>query len=131
MVPCTVWRRRTLDYQVRQYQPYLVAETSMAGGSVSSESSFLNPASGLGGRSFGTLARYIFGGNVAQEKMEMTTPVLSDTTGAMQFVISPSAHKVRQALMSSWPLSRTPPSRTGACIQARPHCCCCAPRNRT
>mmetsp|Transcript_12003 Transcript_12003/g.21284 ORF Transcript_12003/g.21284 Transcript_12003/m.21284 type:complete len:379 (+) Transcript_12003:30-1166(+) len=68
--------RRAAEYQVRQYQPYLVAETA-----------------GKGFQTFGTLAKYIFGGNERNEQMSMTTPVFSDATGRMGFVIDPTAHK--------------------------------------
>lgn len=46
-----------------------------------------NPASIAGGSAFNQLAGYIFGNNTQKEKMEMTTPVFTDTTGNMQFVL--------------------------------------------
>jgi hypothetical protein len=54
----------------------------------------VNPA-GPGNKAFNTLARYIFGDNRAAARMAMTTPVYSDTTGTMRFVIGPTAVKVR------------------------------------
>ena len=56
---------------------------------------------GQGFQAFNALARYIFGGNQEQQKMEMTTPVFTDTRGSMQFVIGPKAHKVRPSLPAS------------------------------
>jgi len=44
--------KKTKEYEVRQYSPYLVAETSMPSGT--------RPA---GGDGFNNLAGYIFGGN--------------------------------------------------------------------
>eukprot|EP00208_Stichococcus_sp_RCC1054_P001927 CAMPEP_0206139532 /NCGR_PEP_ID=MMETSP1473-20131121/6270_1 /ASSEMBLY_ACC=CAM_ASM_001109 /TAXON_ID=1461547 /ORGANISM="Stichococcus sp, Strain RCC1054" /LENGTH=478 /DNA_ID=CAMNT_0053533357 /DNA_START=149 /DNA_END=1585 /DNA_ORIENTATION=+ len=56
--------RDTGDYQVRRYEPYLVAEVEMPKGK--------GPAAGDG---FNELAGYIFGGNRQSSKMEMTSPV--------------------------------------------------------
>lgn len=75
--------RRFASYEVREYEPFLVAETRTAADSSSSSSG--NP-----GGAFGVLAGYIFGGgNATGEKMEMTTPVFM-SEGKMQFVMSRS-----------------------------------------
>ncbi|KAK9834183.1 hypothetical protein WJX81_006360 [Elliptochloris bilobata] len=58
--------RRAGDYEVRRYEPYVVAEVSMPASAA--------PASGTG---FNELAGYIFGGNAGRQKMEMTTPVIT------------------------------------------------------
>ena len=68
-------------YEVRRYEAYNVAETSMGAGA--------GPAAGTG---FTELAGYIFGGNDAEKKMDMTTPVFSTGGGGaggsrMQFVL--------------------------------------------
>jgi hypothetical protein len=74
--------RRTGDYEVRRYEPYVVAEVDMPAGS--------GPA---GGDGFNDLAGYIFGGNNRKSSMEMTTPVYSNAgqggsgTSRMQFVM--------------------------------------------
>jgi len=107
--------RRTGDYQVRRYAPFLVASapldgcegpgdgsgdtgdaeasssTAAAGGG--SSSGGISPAS-QGRKAFGELARYLFGGNAEGRKMKMTTPVLSRTDGTMQFVIGAADAKV-------------------------------------
>lgn len=48
-----------------------------------------SPAS-KGDGAFNTLAKFIFGGNAAGVRMQMTTPVFTDDQGSMQFVIEPS-----------------------------------------
>lgn len=50
------------SYEVRRYEPYLVAEVDVVG-------------DGSDGRAFRVLAGYIFGGNEGREKMQMTAPV--------------------------------------------------------
>jgi hypothetical protein len=52
------------DYEIRSYQPYIVAEVDVDGGFDDS-----------GKAAFRILADYIFGGNNAGEKMQMTAPV--------------------------------------------------------
>lgn len=58
------------QYEVRKYDPFLVAEA---------------PGSGPG--AFGVLAGYIFGRNADQQSMAMTTPVLTSPEGRMQFYV--------------------------------------------
>ncbi|KAI3409314.1 uncharacterized protein J3R85_019492, partial [Psidium guajava] len=55
--------KRTADYEVRKYLPFLVAETS--GDKLS------------GSKGFNDVAGYIFGKNSKTEKMKMTTPVFT------------------------------------------------------
>eukprot|EP00798_Chlamydomonas_sp_ICE-L_P004952 gene4952-34731_t len=100
--------RRTSGYQVRQYDPYVVAETLMDGvaavnpASSGSAGSGTSPA-GVGGKAFGQLAGYIFGKNQTGEKMAMTTPVYSKSEGSMQFVVGRPPQE-----MSSLPSPVTP-----------------------
>jgi len=51
-------------FEVRAYQPYVVAEVLVPG-----------PEQDAGNQGFRLLAAYIFGANVSQQKMEMTAPV--------------------------------------------------------
>lgn len=59
----------TDHYQVRQYQPYVVAEVDVSGRSADSQG-------------FRTLAGYIFGDNESGTKMRMTAPVESRNNGS-------------------------------------------------
>lgn len=73
--------KRYKEYEIRKYEPYLVAETAMSPGA--------GPASGAG---FNDLAGYIFGGNQQKMSMEMTTPVFTrvepgNASVSMQFVM--------------------------------------------
>ena len=54
----------------------------------SSSNSSSNSSSGEGKSAFMTLAGYIFGKNDRQEKMAMTMPVFSDSSGRMQFFMA-------------------------------------------
>jgi len=54
------------DYDIRQYEPYLVAEVAVN-----------EPFKKAGNTAFGILADYIFGANTSATKMAMTAPVES------------------------------------------------------
>lgn len=54
-------------YEIRRYEPMLVAETAMTSASREGQSG-----------AFRILARYIFGGNRSAEKIEMTAPVIME-----------------------------------------------------
>lgn len=56
---------KTSNYEIRQYAPYIVAETSVTGD--------YNQATNNG---FRIIADYIFGNNTTKESIAMTTPVL-------------------------------------------------------
>lgn len=56
------------EYEIRRYEPYIVAEVT-----------FYGPYDSVGGRAFRILADYIFGENISNTKMEMTAPVESET----------------------------------------------------
>ena len=65
------------EYVRCRYEPFLVAEAPLGSS---------DPASD-GGAAFRTLAGYLFGGNAAGERMAMTAPVISSTSGVMQFYV--------------------------------------------
>ena len=56
--------QKTEVFEVRRYEPYVVAEVVVPG-----------PASEAGDQGFGILAGYIFGKNKGERKLEMTAPV--------------------------------------------------------
>lgn len=58
------------QYEVRRYEPYLVAEVDVEG-----------DFGGAGNDAFRILAAYIFGENEASQKMHMTAPVESRSSG--------------------------------------------------
>ena len=60
---------REFDFEIRHYKEYLVAEVTLNGDFSSS-----------GGQAFRILAGYIFGDNTAKQKMNMTSPVESQSS---------------------------------------------------
>mmetsp|Transcript_24759 Transcript_24759/g.29972 ORF Transcript_24759/g.29972 Transcript_24759/m.29972 type:complete len:425 (+) Transcript_24759:124-1398(+) len=96
--------KRTAKYQVREYQPFVVAEydmdTTTTSGSTGSTGSGEQPTNASEGtQAFNALAGYIFGGNAEGTKMKMTTPVFTQQEGPrrrMQFVVSTSAQSPAQ-----------------------------------
>ncbi|XP_047311097.1 uncharacterized protein LOC124914562 [Impatiens glandulifera] len=58
--------RRTADYEVREYSPFIVVET--------------NGEKLSGSTGFNAVAGYIFGKNSSKEKIPMTTPVFTQTS---------------------------------------------------
>lgn len=58
--------KRTADYEVRRYAPFIVVET---------QGDMLSGSAG-----FNTVAGYIFGKNSKEERIPMTTPVFTETT---------------------------------------------------
>lgn len=70
-------------YEIREYEAYDVASTSMA--KVGEEYTLDDVASG--GAAFNTLAAYLFGANDEGKSMEMTTPVSTTSLGEMRFYL--------------------------------------------
>lgn len=70
------------SYAIRKYAPYSICFTS-----VDSEDDMMEPISS--GKSFSVLAGYIFGENIAEEAMTMTTPVITEGK-SMHFVLPKS-----------------------------------------
>lgn len=68
------------DYEIRRYDPYIVAEVDVDG-----------DRSAAGNRAFRILAGYIFGDNEPGEKMQMTAPVESrpEATGTRMQMTAP------------------------------------------
>jgi hypothetical protein len=70
-------------YEIREYEGYTVASTSMT--KVDEPYTMDDLASG--GEAFNALAAYLFGANDEKEVMEMTTPVTTTSTGEMRFYL--------------------------------------------
>ncbi|XP_024966693.1 heme-binding-like protein At3g10130, chloroplastic isoform X1 [Cynara cardunculus var. scolymus] len=99
---------RNDQYEIRELEPYFVAETTMPG-----KYGFdLNGAS----QSFNVLAEYLFGKNSANEAMEMTTPVLTRRTesdGETMDMTTPVITK-RMGDQDKWQMSFLMPSKYGS-----------------
>ncbi|XP_060958451.1 heme-binding-like protein At3g10130, chloroplastic isoform X1 [Cannabis sativa] len=99
---------RTDQYEIREVEPYFVAETTMPG-----KTGFdLNGAS----QSFNVLAEYLFGKNTKREQMEMTTPVITSKAqpnGEKMEMTTPVITK-RGGDEDKWQMSFVLPSKYGA-----------------
>lgn len=84
-------------YEIREYDSYSVASTSMS--PVDEPYTMDDLASG--GEAFNALAAYLFGANDEKEVMEMTTPVSTTSLGEMRFYL-----KEREGV-SSFPMPVT------------------------
>lgn len=82
-------------YEIREYESYTVASTSMS--KVDEPYTMDDLASG--GEAFNALAAYLFGANDDKEVMEMTTPVTTTSTGEMRFYL-----KEREGKSNSFPM---------------------------
>lgn len=82
--------RATEDYEIRDYQAYTVASTSMTALDDDDDDTFTtmtdNPA--LQGAAFNSLAAYIFGANRQSKALSMTTPVTTTMSGEMRFYLA-------------------------------------------
>ncbi|KAI3772449.1 hypothetical protein L6452_03635 [Arctium lappa] len=99
---------RNDEYEIRELEPYFVAETTMPG-----KYGFdINGAS----QSFNVLAEYLFGKNSADKAMEMTTPVLTRRTesdGETMDMTTPVITK-RMEDQDEWKMSFLMPSKYGS-----------------
>jgi len=71
------------DYEIREYEAYCVASTSM---SKIGESYSMDDLT-KGGAAFNALAAYVFGANDERRTMDMTTPVTTTSLGEMRFYL--------------------------------------------
>lgn len=87
--PGYVVLKKRRDYEVRRYEPYLVASTGPGVNVEEMKTSAPTKMDGeVAGQAFNSLAGYIFGqANATGTKMEMTTPVFTKEN-TMQFVVS-------------------------------------------
>lgn len=79
-------------YEIRKYEPYIVAEVVVPG-----------PESEAGGQAFSLLGGYIFGKNKGERKLEMTAPVVQTPVGS-----STSASAASTKIEMTAPVVQTP-----------------------
>ena len=82
-------------YEIREYDSYTVASTSMA----KVDEAYTMDDLASGGEAFNALAAYLFGANDEKEVMEMTTPVTTTSAGEMRFYL-----KEREGKSGSFPM---------------------------
>ncbi|KAF9601173.1 hypothetical protein IFM89_017121 [Coptis chinensis] len=100
--------RRTEQYEIREVEPYFVAETTMPG---QDGFDFSGSSQGLN-----VLAEYLFGKNNASDKMEMTTPVITrkaELNGEKMEMTTPVITK-QSGDQKKWKMSFVMPSKYGA-----------------
>lgn len=90
------------DFEVRQYAPYLVAETVVD-----------TTAENAGSQGFRILAGYIFGANKGARKIAMTapvaqTPVKIAMTAPVAQAVAPGGYRVQFAMPAEWTLETLP-----------------------
>ncbi|KAG2242168.1 hypothetical protein Bca52824_095989 [Brassica carinata] len=99
---------RTDRYEIREVEPYYVAETTMPGGN---GFDFYGAS-----RSFNVLAEYLFGKNSVNEKMEMTTPVVTrkvQSVGEKMEMTTPVITRKAKD-QTQWQMSFVMPSKYGS-----------------
>ncbi|XP_010271648.1 PREDICTED: heme-binding-like protein At3g10130, chloroplastic [Nelumbo nucifera] len=100
--------KRTDEYEIREVEPYFVAETTMPG-----KTGFDFSGSS---QSFNILAEYLFGKNTVSEKMEMTTPVFTQKTqsGGEKMEMTTPVITRQSEDQGKWQMSFLMPSKYGA-----------------
>ncbi|GKC60228.1 heme-binding-like protein, chloroplastic isoform X2 [Tanacetum coccineum] len=99
---------RNDKYEIRELEPYFVAETTMPG-----KYGFdLNGS----GQSFNVLAEYLFGKNTANEAMEMTTPVVTQRSqsGGETMDMTTPVITTKTEDQDKWKMSFVMPSKYGS-----------------
>ncbi|KAJ0263709.1 Heme-binding-like protein [Hirschfeldia incana] len=99
---------RTERYEIREVEPYYVAETTMPGGT---GFDFYGAS-----RSFNVLAEYLFGKNTVNENMEMTTPVVTrkvQSVGEKMEMTTPVITRKAKD-QTQWKMSFVMPSKYGS-----------------
>ena len=83
--------KKTESYEIRDYEGYSVASTTMGKGVIlegGPERSDTGTNLAETGAAFNTLAAYLFGANKQGKSMDMTTPVTTTSWGEMRFYLS-------------------------------------------
>ncbi len=96
--------KRTEVFEVRKYQPYIVAEVVVLG-----------PADKAGDQSFSLLGGYIFGKNKGKAKIDMTAPVMQaaapvkiDMTAPVTQAATANGFLVQFMMPANWTLATLP-----------------------
>ena len=92
--------KTTEQIEVREYAPYLIAETRVAA-----------PFDEAGNAAFKILAGYIFGNNRSQQKMEMTAPVSQTPASEKMEMTAPVAQTPAAGNEEAYVFSFVMPSR--------------------
>lgn len=95
-------------YEIREIEPYFVAEATMPG-----KNGF--DFSGAS-QSFNVLAEYLFGKNTTKEKMEMTTPVFTskNQSDGVKMDMTTPVLTTKTADQDKWKMSFVMPSKYGS-----------------
>ncbi|KAI4348961.1 hypothetical protein L6164_009620 [Bauhinia variegata] len=95
-------------YEIREVEPYFVAETTMPG---KGGFDFYGAS-----QSFNVLAEYLFGKNKTTERMEMTTPVLTrkDQSEGVKMDMTTPVLTTKEEDQDKWKMSFVMPSKYGA-----------------
>jgi hypothetical protein len=94
--------RKSDAFELRRYEPYVVAETSVAA-----------PADEAGNAGFRILADYIFGNNKGARRIEMTAPVAQEPariamTAPVSQAPAPGGYLVQFTMPREWTLATLP-----------------------
>lgn len=104
--PSFVVERRTQDLEIRQYRPYVVAQTEVDG-----------PMEAAGNEGFRRLAGYIFGGNGTGQKIAMTAPVgMAPLPEETRLTRTGSGFMVQFMMPSSFTLASLPRPKDGRVV---------------
>ncbi|XP_056699140.1 heme-binding-like protein At3g10130, chloroplastic isoform X2 [Spinacia oleracea] len=97
---------RKSEYEIREVEPYFIAETTMPG---KEGFDFFGPS-----QSFNVLAEYLFGKNIPNEKMEMTTPVITRRTSDGERMEMTTPVITRRVGSKEWKMSFVMSSKYGS-----------------
>jgi hypothetical protein len=75
------------EYEIREYDSYIIAETTVSGNSST-------------GEAFRELGGYIFGGNTNNQSIAMTAPVVTEQTSTVIAMTAPVATETKDNMMT-------------------------------
>ncbi len=95
----TVFRSHR-SYEIRQYDPYIIAYVDVSGDFNQSQNN-----------GFSMLANYIFGGNIKKKKKEMTAPVIQKPLKEDSIKIKMTAPVIQDKIGDTYRISFVMPSK--------------------